>query len=106
MPRDEREDDAIERAVRLLEQQRGLLRCQRAPPCDVRDLRHEPRAKVEERLRALAEREPVASRLDPVFASEHLGLRDELVAPDSARGVEMPEEQVAHADAALAEPAE
>src|SRR5205823_7610798 len=45
-------------------------------------------------------------RLDPVLASEDLGLRDELVAPDRARGVEMPEEEVAHAHAALAEPAE
>src|SRR5438309_1261942 len=106
VPRDESEDHAIERAVRLLEEERGLLRCEPSPARDVRDLGHEPRAEEEERLSALAEREPVPARLDPVLATEHLGLRDELIASSRAGGVEVSEEQIAHADAALAEPAE
>src|SRR5882762_1774719 len=77
MARDEREDHAVERAVGLLEEERGLLR-----------------------------REPPAACLDAVLATERLGLRDELIAADRARRVEVTEEQVAHADPALAEPAE
>src|SRR5712691_10504806 len=47
---DQCQDHAIEGAVRLLEQERGLLRRQRTPPCDVRDLGHEARAEEEEGL--------------------------------------------------------
>src|SRR5438876_2114364 len=100
------QDHTIERAVRFFEKERGLLRCEPAASRDVRDLRHEPRAEEEEGLRALAERKPVAACLVSVLASERLGLRDELIATDRARGVEMSEKKVAHADAALAEPAE
>jgi len=46
------------------------------------------------------------ARLDAVLAAEHLRLCDELIAADRARRVEMPEEQLAHAHSALAEPAE
>jgi len=93
-------------AVGLFEEERGLLRRESPAACDVRDLGHEARAKEEERLRPLAEREPVAACLDAVLATEGLGLRDELIAADRARRVEVTEEQVAHADPALAEPAE
>jgi len=55
MPRDEREDHAVERAIRLLEEERGLLRREPATARDVRDLRHEPRAEEEECLRALSQ---------------------------------------------------
>src|SRR5438270_11019384 len=53
---DECEDHAIERAIRLFEEERGLLRREPAAARDVGDLRHEPRAKEEEGLRALTER--------------------------------------------------
>src|SRR5205814_8716741 len=89
-----------------LEEESGLHRGESAPSSDVRDLGHETRAEEQERLRALAERQSVTAGLDAVLASQHLGLCDELVAPDRARGVEMPEKQVAHAHAALAEPPE
>ena len=45
-------------------------------------------------------------RLDTVLAPERLRLRDQLVPSDRARGVEMAEEQLAHAHAALPEPAQ
>src|SRR5205814_6284356 len=75
-------------------------------PRDVRDLGHEPRAEEQERLGRFAERESAPFRLDSVIAAEHLRLDDELLAPDGSRRVEAAEEQLAHADAALAEPAE
>ena len=43
--------------------------------------------------------------LDAVLAPKDLGLREELLAADRARGVEMSEEEFAHAHPALAEPA-
>src|SRR2546423_13538216 len=106
MSRDEREDHAIEGAVGLLEEERRLLRRHRASACDVGDLGHEARAEEEERLRTLTERESVAACLHAVLPAEDLRLRYELIAPGRARGVEVTEEQLAHANAALAEPAE
>src|SRR6266849_5212561 len=106
MPGDHREDDAIERAVRLLEEERGLRGLERAAARDMRDLRHEPRAEVEERLRRLAERQTRPLRLYAVLATEGLRLCQVLLLSGAARGVEMTEEQVAHAYPALAEPAE
>src|SRR2546427_3308300 len=100
------EDHAIERAVSLLELERGLLGRERPAARDVRDLGHEARAEEEERLRRFTERQPAPLRLDPVFAPEDLGLRDELLATDRARRVEATEEQLAHANPALTEPAE
>jgi len=44
-----------QRAIRLLEEERGLLRRESATARDVRDLRHEPRAEEEECLRALSQ---------------------------------------------------
>ena len=104
MPCDEGEDHAIERTVRFLEEERRLFRDEPTPARDVRDLSHETRAEEQECLSALAERQSVPARLDPVLASEHLGLCDELIAPGRACRVEMPEQEVAHAHAALAEP--
>src|SRR5438128_7928194 len=106
MSLDQCEDHAIERAVSLLELERGLLGRERPAARDVRDLGHETRAKEEKGLRGLAQRQPTTLRLDPVFAPENLGLRDELLATDRARRVEATEEQLAHANPALTEPAE
>src|SRR5213593_4948512 len=106
MPSDERQDHAVKGAVRFFEEERGLLRGEPAAARDARDLRHESRAEEEKGLRTFAERKPVAACLVSVLASERLGLRDELIAADRSRGVEVPEKQVAHADTALAEPAE
>src|SRR2546428_10145058 len=106
MSLDQCEDHAIERAVSLLELERGLLGRERPAARDVRDLGHEARAEEEERLRRFTERQPAPLRLDPVFAPEDLGLRDELLATDRARRVEATEEQLAHANPALTEPAE
>src|SRR3954454_23540357 len=97
MSRDEREDHTIERAVGLLEKQRGLLRREPSPAGHVRDLSHEARPEEEERLRALPERKAVASRFHSVLATECLRLPDELIASDRARRIEVPEEEVAHA---------
>ena len=106
MPCDERKDHAIERAVRFFEEECRLLRRETAAAGDIRDLGHEPRAEEEKGLSALAERQSVPARLDPVLASERFGLRDELIAADRARGVEMTEKKVAHANPSLAEPPE
>src|SRR2546426_5917931 len=106
MSLDQCEDHAIERAVSLLELERGLLGRERPAARDVRDLGHEARAEEEECLRRFTERQPAPLRLDPVLAPEGLGLRDELLATDRARRVEATEEQFAHANPALAEPAE
>src|SRR5207247_9229417 len=106
MSPDQCEDRAIERAVSLLELKRGLLGRGRPAARDVRDLGHEARAEEEERLRRFTERQPAPLRLDPVLAPEGLGLRDELLAADRARGVEPAEEQLAHPNAALPEPPE
>src|SRR6185503_2515719 len=106
MPGDHREDDAVERSVGLLEQSRRLRGLERTTPRDMRDLRHEPRAEEEERLRGFAQRQPGLLRLDAVLATEGLGLRRVLILARAPRGIEMTEEQIAHAHAALAEPAE
>ena len=70
MSGDHREDDAVESPVGLLEEERGLRRLERAATRDVRDLRHEPRAEVEEGLRRLAQRQTGPLGLDAVLASE------------------------------------
>src|SRR4030088_1689422 len=106
MPRDQRGDDGIERAVALLELERGLLGRERSTARDVRDLGHEACPKEEERLRRLTEREAAPLRLDPILAAKCLGLAHELLAADRACGIEPSEQQLAHANAALAEPAE
>src|SRR5712691_2261267 len=106
MPGDKRQDHTVKCAVGLFKEERGLLRGEPAAARDARDLRHESRAEEEKGLRSFAERKPVAACLDPVLASECRGLRDELIAADRACRVEMAEKKVAHADTALAEPAE
>src|SRR5439155_13068094 len=105
-PREEREDDAVERGVRLGEGRRGMRRLDVAAPRDVGDLGHEARAEEEERLRRFAKRETRAFRLRAVLATERLGLREQLIAPAASRGIERAEEEIAHAHAALAEPAQ
>jgi hypothetical protein len=92
MSRDERENHAIERTVRLFEQERGLLGGETTAAGDVGDLGHKSRAEEKECLRALAKGKPVSARLDSVFAAERLGLRDELIAADRAGGVEVSQE--------------
>src|SRR3989442_6018056 len=57
------QDHTIERAVPFLEEERGLLRHEPAAAGNVRDLRHETRAKKEKRPRAFAERQPRAAGL-------------------------------------------
>ena len=104
MARDQREDDAIERTVGLLELERGLLGGERPTARDIRDLGHETRAEEEERLRRFTEREAAALRFDAVLTPERLGLDDELLTADRASGIESAEKQLAHANAALAEP--
>src|SRR5258706_667331 len=106
MPGDHREDDAVERAVGLLEQGRGLGGLERTPASDMRDLRHEARAEVQERLRRLAARQTGAFRVDAVFTAERLGLRRVLLLAGASSGIEMTEKEIAHAYAALAEPAQ
>src|SRR5438093_10533591 len=98
MSLDQCEDHAIERAVSLLELERGLLGRERPAARDVRDLGHEARAEEEERLRRFTERQPAPLRLDPVFPPEDLGLRDELLATHRARRVEATARQLAHAN--------
>src|SRR2546430_12019018 len=98
MARDQREDDAIERAVGHLELERGLLGGERPTARDVRDLGHETRAEEEERLRCFTEREAAALRFDAVLTPECLGLGDELLAADHARRIEPAEKQLAHAN--------
>ncbi len=70
MPVDEREDHRVERAVGFLKERGGLLGLERAPARDVRDLGEEPRAKEQERLGRLAQRQRPALRLDAVLAAE------------------------------------
>src|SRR5258706_4855429 len=70
----------------------------------MRDLRHEARAEVQERLRRLAERQAGAFRLDAVFTAERLGLRHVLLLAGTSSGIEMTEKEIAHTYAALAEP--
>src|SRR2546427_11252538 len=106
MAGDERQDHAVERAIGLGEERRGLRRLERTPARDLRDLGHEAGAEEQERLRRLAQGHPGLLRLDAVFASERLGLREVLLAPGAARRVERSEQQVAHAHPALAEPAQ
>src|SRR5436309_10399768 len=106
MASDHREDDAIERTVRLLEQERGLRRLERAASRDMRDLRHEPSAEVKERLCRLAQRQAGSLCFDAVLTTERLGLGEVLLLTRATRGVEMTEEKVAHAHPALAEPAQ
>src|SRR6185503_18029871 len=106
MPGDHRENYAVERSVGLLEQRGRLRGLERTTTRDVRDLRHEARAEVQERLRRFAQRQPGPLRLEAVLATEGLRLRRVLVLSRAPRGIEMTEEQIAHAHAALAEPAE
>src|SRR5258708_37218802 len=106
MPVDEREDHRVERAVGFLKERGGLLGLERAPARDVRDLGEEPRAKEQERLGRLAQRQRPALRLDAVLAAERLSLLQVLLASGPPHGVEVAAEQIAHAHPALAEPAQ
>src|SRR5258707_1095686 len=78
----------------------------RTPARDVRDLGEEPRAEEQERLGRLAQRQRPALRLDAVLAAERLGLLQVLLASGTAHGVEVADEEIAHAHPALAEPAQ
>src|SRR5688572_33029968 len=72
---------------------------------DRRDLGHEARSEEQEDLGGLAERELPSRRLDAVLATELRGLAQELL-PAAALRVERAEQELAHAHAALAEPAQ
>src|SRR5688572_30465056 len=100
---EERDDDAVERAVRFLEPRCRAVGLERAAPRDVRDLGHEARAEEEEDLRRLSERELPPRSPDAVLASELRRLAQQLIAPAALR-VERAQQELAHAHAPLAEP--
>src|SRR5687767_12702619 len=99
---EERDDHAVEGAVRPLEERGRAVGLERAAPRDVRDLGHEARAEEEEDLGRLSERELPPRGLDAVLAPELRRLAQQLISPAPLR-VERAQQQLAHAHAPLAE---
>jgi len=106
MPGDEREDHTVEGAVGL---------SNRSAACSDANERLRATFAISDMKRARKKRKacvpspsesPWRRASTPYSRPSTSACRDELIAAHRARGVEMAEEQIAHADTALAEPAE